>query len=85
MTITTRWRRFKAGFLRVQQVALCLIRKWWRPVTLAGVAVATWVNLVAIPIIKREPPNLAEAAAWITACAGLSWVREWGKTKGTGE
>ncbi len=72
----------KAALLSAQEVALCLVRKWWRPVLLIGVAVGTWVNLVLIPVIKWQLPNLAEAAAWITACGALSWVREWGKIKG---
>lgn len=77
--------RLKTRVLRVQNVALCVIRKWWRPIMLAGVAGATWVNLVLIPIVKWEVPDLAEAAAWIAACGALSWVREWGKTKGISE
>ena len=49
---------------------------------LAGVAAATWANLVIIPIIKREVPDLTEAAAWIAACGALQWVRAWEKIKG---
>lgn len=73
----------KQRVLRVQNMALCLIRKWWRPVMLAGVGAATWVNLVLIPIVKWEVPDLTAAAAWIAACGALSWVREWGKVKGS--
>lgn len=75
----------KGFIMRCQNAALCLIRKWWRPVMLAGVATGTWVNLVLVPIIKWEVPNMAEAAAWIAACGALSWVREWGKVQGTSE
>jgi hypothetical protein len=75
----------KERFTHIQNVALCLVRKWWRPITLCGVAAGTWVNLVLIPLVNWQPPNLAEAAAWITACAGLSWIREWGKVKGAPE
>ncbi len=72
----------RSRLMAVQRVALCLIRKWWRPITLLGVAVATWVNLVIIPLINWEQPNLAEAALWIGAVGALQWVREWGKVKG---
>lgn len=75
----------KKRLLAVQEIGLCLIRKWWRPVMLAGVGLGTWVNLVIIPLWKREVPNMAEAAAWIAACGALSWVREWGKSKGNTE
>lgn len=64
---------------------ICFVRKTWRPVMLAGVATATWVNLVFIPILTRQVPNLAEAAAWVGACGLLQWVREWGKVKGVAE
>lgn len=74
--------KLKARVLKVQETALCFVRKWWRPVMLVGVATGTWVNLVLIPLVRWELPNLAEAAAWITACGALSWVREWGKVKG---
>lgn len=74
--------RLKAHVLKAQETALCVVRKWWRPVMLIGVAVGTWINLVVIPLVKWEVPNLAEAAAWIAACGALQWVREWGKVKG---
>lgn len=70
------------GFLRgLQGNALDIVRCWWRPIMLVGIASATWVNLVLIPIVKWQVPNLAEAAAWIAACAGISWVREYGKAQ----
>jgi hypothetical protein len=72
-------------FMRVQEAALYLVRKWWRPVTCIGIAGGAIVNLIVIPIVKHESPNLAEAAAFVTACAGAFAVREWGKVKGTAE
>ena len=75
----------KARVLAVQETALCFVRKWWRPVMLIGVAVATWVNLVLIPLVTWKLPNLTEAAAWIAACGALQWVRSWEKIKTEGE
>lgn len=75
----------KSRLLRAQDVALCLVRKWWRPITLCGVAAGTFVNLVYLPLRTGQSPNLAEAGAWIAAVSGLSWVREWGKSKGASE
>lgn len=72
----------KQRFQRIQTVGLCLIRKWWRPLTLLGVASATWVNLVILPLVKWEQPDLEKAALWIAAVGALQWVREWGKVKG---
>lgn len=74
-----------ALFLRVQEAALCLVRKWWRPVTCVGIAAGTVINLAIIPVVKWQVPNLAEGAAWITACAAAFAVREVGKAWGTTE
>lgn len=80
--MASRIERARQRFLWWQRALLCLIRKWWRPFSLVGVGVGTWVNLVIIPLATWQLPNLAEAAAWITALGALSWVREWGKVKG---
>ncbi len=71
----------KSALLSAQDTALCIVRVWWRPIMLVGVAIGTWVNLVIIPVVKWQVPNLAEAGAWIAACAGISWVREYGKVQ----
>lgn len=63
----------------------CFVRKVSRPLAFAGVAVGTWVNLVLIPIVKWEVPNLAEAAAWITAVGALSWIRHKDKVAGVAD
>jgi hypothetical protein len=78
----TRWQRFREWVMRAQDVGLCLIRKWWRPATLLGVAAATWINLVLIPLVSWTVPDLAKAALWIGAVGALQWVREWGKVEG---
>ncbi len=75
----------KSRLLAAQEVALCLIRKWWRPITCVGIAGGAVINLVIVPIIKRDSPNLAEAAAFVTACAGAFAVREWAKINGTAD
>jgi hypothetical protein len=75
----------KARILKVQDMALCLVRKWWRPMTCIGIAGGSLVNLIVIPLMKRASPNLAEAAAFVTACAGAFAVREWGKIKGSAD
>lgn len=75
----------KARLLALQEVALCLVRKWWRPVTCIGIAGGAVVNLIIIPLAKHASPNLAEAAAFVTACAGAFAVREYGKIKGSAE
>lgn len=75
----------KLRLLRVQETALCLVRKWWRPMTCIGIAGGAVVNLIVIPLMKREVPNMAEAAAYVTAATAAFAVREWGKHKGTAD
>lgn len=72
----------KLRFLRVQESALCLVRKWWRPVTCIGIAGGSIVNLIIIPIAKWEVPNMAEAAAYVTAATAAFAVRAFEKAKG---
>jgi hypothetical protein len=71
--------------MRAQEVGLCLIRKWWRPVTCVGIAAGTIINLCIIPLMTRSIPNMGEGAAWIGACAAAFAVREVGKAWGTAE
>lgn len=68
---------------RVQEIALCLIRKWWRPIAAVGIAGTMIVNGVVLPIILKSFPDLMGLAALITAVAGAFAVREWGKIRGT--
>lgn len=72
----------KAHLLRCQDAALCFVRKWWRPATCVGIALGTIVNIVLIPLVTWTPVNLAEAAAYITACAAAFGVRAFEKWKG---
>lgn len=72
-------------FLRCQEAALCLSRKWWRPFMLWSIGVGALVNLVVLPLKKGEQIEFEKAAAFVAACGALSWVREWGKVKGSAE
>lgn len=72
----------KLKVLRLQETALCVCRKWWRPLTCLGLLAAVWVNLVIIPWQKGEPIQFAPAAAFVTAIVGAFAVREWGKIQG---
>lgn len=71
----------KATFLRWQEAALCLVRKWWRPLTQLGIAGGMIVNGVVIPIIKRDFPDLTALAAYVAAATAAFGVRAWEKHK----
>jgi uncharacterized membrane-anchored protein len=75
--------RLRAWCHRTQEIALCIVRKWWRPITCVGIAGGTIINLCIIPLRTRTTINLAEGAAWIGACAAAFAVREVGKRWGT--
>ena len=75
----------RASTLKALEVALCFIRKAWRPVTCAAIAGGAVVNLVLIPLATFTVPDMAAAAAYIAAATAAFAVREWGKIKGTVE
>ncbi len=75
----------KQTVLRGQEMALCAVRKWWRPLTCIGIAGGALVNLIIIPLVNWEVPDMTAAAAYVTAATAAFAVREWGKHKGTAE
>lgn len=75
-------KRIVDGISRVQEVALCVVRKWWRPITAIGIAGSMIVHGIVLPLILMEPPDLMGLAALVTAAAGAFAVREWGKAQG---
>lgn len=75
----------KETVLRWQEIALCFVRKWWRPVTCIGIAGGAVVNLVVIPLVNWQVPDMTAAAAYVTAATAAFAVREWGKVKGSAE
>lgn len=72
----------KAAFIRAQDAALCLVSKWWRPVTCIGIAGGAVVNLVIIPIRTWTVPELTSAAAYVAAATAAFGVRAWEKKVG---
>jgi hypothetical protein len=74
--------KIKAAILRWQEAALCLVKKWWRPMTYIVLGTGTLVNTVVIPLYKMEIVNLTEFAALLVAWSPMIAIREWGKTKG---
>jgi len=72
----------KAALLRWQEMALCLVRKWWRPITCIGIAGGMIVNAIIIPLVKWEVPDMAALAAYVAAATAAFGVRAWEKYKG---
>jgi hypothetical protein len=71
--------------MRGQEIALCVVRKWWRPVTCIGIAGGAVVNLVYLPLHNHTTIDLTAGAAFVTACAAAFAVREVGKAWGTAD
>lgn len=68
--------------LTVQEMALCLVRKWWRPLTCLGIAGTMIVNGIIIPIVKWEVPDMTALAAFVAAATAAFGVRAFEKYKG---
>lgn len=74
-----------SGIRRAQEVALCVVRKWWRPATCIGIAGTLIVNGVIVPLRTGQVPDMNAMAAFVAAATAAFAVREWGKHKGTVE
>jgi hypothetical protein len=78
----------KDRLLAFEKTALCVIRKWWRPVTCLWIAATMAVHGVIVPLWRLlkhdEMPatDLTGLSLLVTAIAGAFAVREWGKIKG---
>ena len=72
--------------LAIEAAALCIIRKWWRPVTCIWISLAMAMHGFVIPLVrliqgKDIDTDLASLAALVSAVAAAFAVREWGKVK----
>lgn len=66
---------------------LSAIRKWWRPITCAVIALTMLIHGAIIPLYNmfhkiEQPTDLTALSLLVTAIAGTFAVREWGKAKG---
>lgn len=81
--------------LAVQDVLLCLVRKWWRPLVCLGVAVtmvlisvAILINGVILPLVARQAADLSQLGSLIMSMSALVgslfpfvFARSWEKVK----
>ena len=81
----------KERLIAFEKAALCVIRKWWRPITCLWIAMTMAVHGVIVPLYMLvrtgEMPgtDLTGLSLLVTAIAGAFAVREWGKIKGAGD
>lgn len=66
-------------------IGLCLIRKWWRPITCVGIAGSVLVHGVILPLMTKQSTDLTGFSALVAAATAAFAVREWGKSKGTAD
>lgn len=64
--------------MRAQEVALCVARKWWRPMCCVGVglsimnlAIAVFVGGIWLPLAKGQPLDFAALGNMATGIAAL--------------
>ena len=81
---------FKERLLAFEKVALCVIRKWWRPMTCLWIAGTMAVHGVILPIARyvttrNVDTDLTGLSLLVTAIAGAFAVREFGKIKGVSD
>lgn len=72
---------FFQKLLTLQEMALCLVRKWWRPMTQLGIGAALLVNGVVIPLYTWTVPDMTAMAAYVAAATAAFGVRAYEKVK----
>jgi hypothetical protein len=75
-------KEFRAHVLATQEMGLCLLRKWWRPLTCAGIAGSLLVNGIWVPLITRTGADLTGLAALVAALTPFVAARTFEKLKG---
>jgi hypothetical protein len=63
----------------LNEVALCFVNKWWRPVGYATVIGAMAANTILIPILNKTGVSLRELSVLILAFAPLAALRTYEK------
>jgi len=63
-------------------IGLCLIRKWWRPLTCVGIAGSLIVNGLAIPLMTKTGADLTGLAALVASLTPFVAARTFEKIKG---
>lgn len=77
--------RIKRWALDVNEIALCLARKWWRPIVCLSIGASIVVNGVILPLITNTFPDLPGLAAMIVAASPFAWFRSNEKINGVAE
>jgi len=69
----------------LSEIALCAVRKWWRPLVCISMGLSLLVNGVLLPVVTRTFPDLTGLAALCVALAPFAWLRTHEKIKGASE
>ena len=66
---------FRRWLADKSDLALCAVRKWWRPLVCLSIGGSVLLNGVILPALKGDWPDLIGLAALITAAAPFAWIR----------
>lgn len=67
---------------RVEQGALALVRRWWRPIVCLSMGGSLFVNGCVLPLLTKTYPDLTGLAALAVSLAPFAWLRSADKAKG---
>jgi len=74
--------RFLKWLESTVDVAVCFVRKTWRPAICFQMGMVLMTNGVVLPLMTRTVPDLLGLAALIAALAPFAWLRTVEKSKG---
>lgn len=75
----------KSAILAALDALLCLIRKFWRPLTCVGIAGSLIVNGIVIPLWTKGAADLTGLAALVASLTPFVAARAYEKAKGVAE
>jgi hypothetical protein len=68
--------------IAAQEMALCLVRKWWRPAGCVTLVVTLLINGVVIPMRSGTVADMTQMAAYAAALTAAFGVRAFEKMNG---
>lgn len=79
------WKAVRKAIMDAQNVALCVVRKWWRPAVCIGIAGSILNVGIYLPLVTKQYPDLVGLAALIASAAPFAWFRSQEKRHGVKE
>lgn len=72
---------FKSKLINFQEILICVVNKWWRPLGCLTLVGGAFVNTVFLPLHKGVGVDLPGFALVVASFAPIVAIRTWEKLK----